>query len=110
MDIIVDFLKDNLFGSLGSLIGIITGSKGLMSILILVALKLISNKRLYSWGDRFGTLCSAGMSKFPWWEKFESWLINGFDVLWQGVMHGLRSDNSKENDRNRDTEFAKEKK
>ena len=97
IDIIIDALKDNF----AMIQNVVVGGG------IALALKFISNEKLYSFGNGVGVMITLGLSKFAWWSKVEDWLINGVDVLWQGIIHGLRSDDSNENEHNRDVEYAK---
>lgn len=95
---------ESLINSIKDMWMIVTGNGGIMGIIALILLKFVSNESLYSFGDKIGTVATLGLSKFSWWQKIEDWFINGFDVFWQGIVHGLRSDNSPENSRNRDEE------
>ena len=94
---------DNLLDFIGRNLNI--GAYGVIVTIVLAVLKRISNEKLFAFGNGVGTAITAGMSKFAWWEKVEKYFLNGFDVVWQGIMHGARSDNSKENDKNRDIEY-----
>lgn len=91
-------MMENLINSFKDLWLIVTGSGGMLGIIALIAFKFISNDKLFDVGDKIGTFATLGMSKFKGYQRFEDWFINGFDVFWQGIMHGLRSDNSPEND------------
>ena len=92
LDIIIDLLKDNL-----ALL-----QNGAIGAIVLGLLKFLPNDKLYAFGNGVGTMITLGLSKFSLWDKVEEWFINGGDVVWQGLVHGLRSDNSEENAKNRD--------
>lgn len=83
---------------------------GVVALILFFLVKIIPNEKLYKLFDGLGIAVTLGMSRFKWWEKVETFGINGFDVCWQGFVHGLRSDNSKENARNRDKEYTPAKK
>lgn len=101
---ILQGLYDSVFGYVDPAV------RGGVIVLILLAIgRVIPNKKLYAFFNGVGTWITLGLSNRKWWQKVEDFLINAIDVCWQGLVHGLRSDNSPENARNRDVEYAPKK-